>query len=76
MDGRRWAHATAACSSRYLLKPCPRCPVTLPLALAPPSPDARLDLIMRQLGPGGPIQAQLSPEDLGKVVARTSGYSG
>lgn len=46
------------------------------LGLAPPPPDARLDLILRQLGPGGPIRAQLGEEDLRKVVARTQGYSG
>jgi hypothetical protein len=38
--------------------------------------DARRDLIMRQLGPGGPICASLSDADLDKVVARTQGYSG
>ena len=37
---------------------------------------ARLDMIQRQLGPGGPIKAQLSEADLAKIVARTEGYSG
>ena len=37
---------------------------------------ARRDLILRQLGPGCPIQAQLDESDLQKVVARTQGYSG
>lgn len=60
----------AACSSAALTSP--------PLACLPPPPpaDARRDLILRQLGPGGPISAQLSESDLDKVVARTEGYSG
>ncbi|KAL4434129.1 hypothetical protein ABPG75_000570 [Micractinium tetrahymenae] len=41
-----------------------------------PCADARRDLILRQLGPGGPIRAELSEDDLRKVVARTEGYSG
>ncbi|KAI3438833.1 hypothetical protein D9Q98_001250 [Chlorella vulgaris] len=41
-----------------------------------PDGDARKDLILRQLGPGGPIKALLSDAELDKVVSRTAGYSG
>lgn len=36
-----------------------------------PCAEARRQMILRQLGPGASVAAQLSEEDLGKVVART-----
>ena len=55
-------------------------PPRLPSHSLPPPPAAqaaaRMDMVQRQLGPGGPIKAQLSEADLQKIVARTEGYSG
>lgn len=68
-------------SRRRALFHAPACPKLRtrsrpPAAALPACTDARRDLILRQLGPGGPIRAQLSEEELSKVVARTEGYSG
>ncbi|WIA20132.1 hypothetical protein OEZ85_005982 [Tetradesmus obliquus] len=41
-----------------------------------PCGEARRQLILRQLGPGAKVAADLSPSDLDKVVAKTEGYSG
>lgn len=76
-----YPHCWEGCLDRGRRRCLARCPPRsphrythslFPIMLA----DARLDLILRQLGPGGPIKAQLGEADLKKVVARTEGYSG
>ena len=44
--------------------------IPLPCALA------RRQMVLRQLGPGGGVRAELGEADLDKIVARTDGYSG
>ena len=41
-----------------------------------PCAEARRKMVMRQLGPGGRVSAQLDDTDLDKIVCRTAGYSG
>eukprot|EP00775_Hariotina_reticulata_P005200 gene5200-5438_t len=41
-----------------------------------PCAEARRNMLLRQLGPGGKVSSDLSPADLDKVVAKTEGYSG
>jgi SpoVK/Ycf46/Vps4 family AAA+-type ATPase len=33
-------------------------------------------MVLRQVGPGGPVRAQLSDADVAKIVHKTAGYSG
>lgn len=80
--GVRGVHAAAACAStrgRMTRPPLALASWRCPLASLPAPAihaAARLDMVQRQLGPGGPIKAQLSEGDLQKIVARTEGYSG
>ena len=39
-----------------------------------PCAEARHHMIVRQLGPGAKVTAELSEPDLDKVVAKTEGY--
>ena len=41
-----------------------------------PCAEARESMLRRQLGPSCGIQASLPDTDIGKIVARTAGYSG
>ena len=41
-----------------------------------PCDEARRQMVLRQLGPGASVAADLSDADLSKVVAKTAGYSG
>ncbi|KAI8471719.1 MAG: P-loop containing nucleoside triphosphate hydrolase protein [Monoraphidium minutum] len=41
-----------------------------------PCGEARRQMILRQLGPGASVEAQLTDAELDKVVAKTEGYSG
>ena len=41
-----------------------------------PCAAARRQLIDRQVGPGGPVRAELSEQDVQKIVDKTAGYSG
>lgn len=41
-----------------------------------PCAEARRQMVLRQLGPGGGVSAALSDADYEKIVAKTEGYSG
>jgi fidgetin-like protein 1 len=41
-----------------------------------PCDAARRQLILRQVGAGGPVRAALSDAEIDKIVSKTAGYSG